>query len=193
MTSDADDESPAGNAPADTAPADTADDHPFPHGIRTAGEREVLEQMLDWYRDAVVRKVEGVDEHDARTSPVRSGTTIAGLLKHLALVEDSWFHHRFAGHSDIEPWTSAPWDDDPDWEFHSAIDDDLGDLVSLYRSACDRSRIAASGHHLDDEAAAAGPAPFSLRFAFVHLIEETARHLGHLDILREYLDGSTGE
>lgn len=176
-----------------TASGNTGDDHPYPDGIRTAGEREMLEMMLDWYRDAVLRKVDGVDAELARTSPLRSGTTIAGLLKHLALVEDSWFHDRFAGRPEPEPWASAPWDDDIDWEFNSARADDLGDLVELYRAACERSRAAAEDRQLDDGAAAAGTRPFTLRYAFVHLIEETARHLGHLDILREYLDGSTGE
>jgi uncharacterized damage-inducible protein DinB len=172
---------------------ETGDDQDFPDGIRTAGEHEMLEQMLDWYREAVLRKVDGIDPRVARTSPLRSGTTIAGILKHLAGVEDSWLHDRFAGHPDPEPWASAPWEDDRDWEFHSALDDDLADLVDLYQAACDRSRAATAGRDLDDEAAAAGANPFTLRFAYVHLIEETARHLGHMDILREYLDGSTGE
>lgn len=174
-------------------PIDTADDQPFPDGIRLAGERDVLDSMLDWYREAVLRKVGGVDPRVARRSPLRSGSTIAGLLKHLALVEDSWFHDRFAGRPEPEPWASAPWNDDRDWDFHSATDDDLADLVELYRSACERSRAATAGRDLDELASAAGSNPFTLRFVYVHLIEETARHLGHLDIIREYLDGSTGE
>ena len=174
------------------APVDTGDDQPYPDGIRTAGELEQLAGMLDWYRAAVMRKVSGISATTARTSPVRSGTTIAGLLKHLALVEDSWFDERFLGNPEGEPWASAPWDDDRDWEFHSAVEDPVDDLVALYEQACARSRAAAAGHQLD-ELAASTPRPFNLRFAYVHLIEETARHLGHLDILREYLDGTIGE
>ena len=174
-------------------PVDTGSDQPFPDGIRTAGDRQLLDDMLDWYRDAVLRKISGVDTRVARTTPLRSGTTIAGLVKHLALVEDSWFHDRFAGRPDPEPWASAPWDVDSDWEFHSAATDDFADVVELYRTACERSRSATAGRDLDDPAIAAGSQPFNLRFAYAHLIEETARHLGHLDILREYLDGSTGE
>jgi uncharacterized damage-inducible protein DinB/predicted enzyme related to lactoylglutathione lyase len=174
-------------------PVDTGSDQPFPEGVQTAGEHQMLAGMLDWYRDAVIRKAAGADARVARTSPLRSGTTIAGLVKHLALVEDSWFHDRFAGRPDPEPWASAPWDDDTDWDFHSAIDDDVADLVELYRTACDRSRAAARDRALDEPAASPGSRPFTLRFAYVHLIEETARHLGHLDVLREYLDGSTGE
>jgi catechol 2,3-dioxygenase-like lactoylglutathione lyase family enzyme len=176
-----------------TPPSDTGSDQDYPDGIRTADERQMLSDMLDWYRDAVLRKVDGISPVTARTSPVRSGTTIAGLLKHLALVEDSWFTERFAGVDDLEPWVSAPWDDDPDWEFHSAATDPVEDVVSLYRAACDRSRTAAAGHALDDPATSPGRREFTLRFAFVHLIEETARHLGHMDILREFLDGSIGE
>lgn len=176
-----------------TPPTDTGDDVPFPDGIRTADERQQLEGMLDWYRDAVLRKVGDVSSRVATTSPLRSGTTIAGLVKHLALVEDSWFHERFAGNEPLEPWASAPWDDDNDWEFHSAADDDFGEVVALYRAACDRSRAAIVGRDLDEPAAGSPTRPFTLRFAVVHLVEETARHLGHLDILREYLDGSTGE
>ena len=165
----------------------------LPAGIHTASEHEMLSGMLDWYRAAVVRKVDGISPATARTTPVRSGTTIAGLLKHLALVEDSWFDDRFAGSPEPEPWASAPWDDDRDWEFHSAVDDRMDELVALYETSCDRSRRAAAGHDLDDRATNAPRRAFNLRFAYVHLIEETARHLGHMDILREYLDGSTGE
>lgn len=174
------------------APSDTGSDQPYPEGIRTATERDLLDGMLDWYREAVLRKIDGVDAHVARTSPLRSGTTIVGLVKHLALVEDSWFHVRFAGEPEPDPWASAPWEDDNDWEFHSAADDDLATVIALYRAACHRSRAAAAGRELDDFSADTDR-PLALRFAYVHLIEETARHLGHMDILREYLDGSTGE
>jgi uncharacterized damage-inducible protein DinB len=168
------------------------DDTEFAAGTHTAPDRQMLESMLEWYRAAVLRKVDGIDPQVARTSPLRSGTTIAGLVKHLALVEDSWIHDRFAGLPEPEPWASAPWDDDRDWEFHSANDEDLAAVVELYRAACDRSRTAAAGRQLDEPAASTGR-PFTLRFALLHLLEETARHLGHIDILREYLDGSTGE
>lgn len=172
-------------------PASQPDDNDFPPGLRTAGEREMLTDMLEWYRTAVVRKVTGIATDVARTSPVGSGSTVSGILKHLALVEDSWFDGRFAGSPEPEPWASAP-DDDPDWDFHSAADDSVDDLIDLYSTACERSRRAAAGRDLDDMAAMS-TRPFNLRFAYLHLIEETARHLGHMDIIREHLDGSTGE
>jgi hypothetical protein len=173
-------------------PPRTVEDSDYPEGTATAGEPEMLTNVLDWYRAAVERKVADVDDRLAHTSPVRSGTTIAGLVKHLALVEDSWFTDRFAGGPEPEPWASAPWDEDPDWEFHTAIEEPLADVVGLYREACDRSRHVVVGRSLDD-LAAGGRRPFTLRYATVHLIEETARHLGHVDILREYLDGTVGE
>jgi len=165
---------------------------PYADGIRMAGEVQVLTDMLEWYRSAAVRKVSGISEANAHTSPVASGTSIAGLLKHLALVEDSWFTDRFAGAPEPEPWASAPWDDDADWEFHSSVTDSVGDLVALYQQACERSRHAAAGRGLEDRAAKSSR-EFTLRFAYVHLIEETSRHVGHIDILREFLDGTVGE
>ncbi|MCU1365332.1 MAG: hypothetical protein JWN39_971 [Ilumatobacteraceae bacterium] len=166
-------------------------DEDFPPGIFVADELELLSTMLEWYRAAVLRKVADLSLRTARTSPVRTGTTLAGVLKHLAGVEDAWFDGRFAGSPEPEPWASMP-PDDREWDFTSALDDSLDDLVELYRTSCARSRRAAADHGLDDLSANARR-PFNLRFAYLHLIEETARHLGHMDILREYLDGTTGE
>lgn len=149
--------------------------------------------MLDWYREGVLLKVDGMDQGAATTSPLRSGTTVAGLVKHLALVEDSWFTDRLAERGEPEPWVSAPFGQDPDWEFHSANEQPLAEVVDLYRQACERSRAVAGGLHLDHAAVEASGRTITLRFVFVHLVEETARHLGHLDVLRELADGRTGE
>ena len=173
------------------APVETGE-RPLPELFAT-DERTVLIEMLDWYRAGVVLKVEGVSALHAAVRPLRSATSIAGIVKHLALVEDSWFTRRFAGRPDPEPWASADWRTDPDWEFNSAVDERLSDLISLYATACDRSRAVAVEHTLDDIGFDTSRHRFSLRFVLVHLIEETARHLGHLDMLRELLDGTTGE
>ena len=100
-----------------------------------------------------------------------------------------------------EPWRSAPFDDDPDWELHSAVDDPPEALLAQYRESCDRSRaataevLAAGG--LDAlsvaESRRPGEGRFSLRWILLHLIEETARHNGHADLIRESIDGLTGE
>lgn len=161
--------------------------------IHAADERPMLAGMLEWYREGVLRKVDGIRQADATTTPLGSGTTAAGLVKHLALVEDSWFTHGLAQQPEPEPWARAPFDDDPDWEFHSANDEPLADSVALYRLACERSRAVAGGRSLDDTAVNRHGRMFSLRFVYLHLIEETARHLGHLDVLRELADGCTGE
>ena len=173
------------------APVDAGDREMPP--VHAADERTMLTAMLDWYREGVVRKVEGMRQADATTSPLRSGTTAAGLVKHLALVEDSWSTTRFAGRPELEPWASAPFDDDRDWEFHSAGEEPLEHAVELYRAACERSREVAAAYALDDTATGPRGREFSLRWVLLHLVEETARHLGHLDLLRELADGSTGE
>ncbi len=160
--------------------------------LHVADERTMLTGMLDWYREGVALKVGGMAQGAATTTPLRSGTTAAGLVKHLALVEDSWFTERLAQRGEVEPWASAPFDQDEDWEFHSANDEPLASVVDLYRAACGRSREVVAAlelyHTVDDRGRA-----ISLRSVLVHLLEETARHLGHLDVLRELADGRTGE
>ncbi len=93
----------------------------------------------------------------------------------------------------VNPWRSAPWDEDRDWEFTTGAQEPIEDSIALYRAAIDRSRATVAGRGLDDLAAAGGDRPFNLRFVLFHMVEETARHLGHLDVLRELLDGTTGE
>jgi hypothetical protein len=100
---------------------------------------------------------------------------------------------RFAGRPLPEPWAAVDLDADPEWEWRSARAEPLAVNVERYRAACERSRAIAAEHDLDDLAAATGPLTFTLRWVLFHLVEETARHLGHLDVLREHLDGATGE
>ena len=114
--------------------------------------------------------------------------TIKGIVKHLARAEDLWFHRKLLGRDWSEPWASAPFDDDPDWDFHSAVLDSIDAVRDLYVAACARSRDAAAGiSDLGTPAAAIsfGVSPVNLRWIFVHMIEETAQHAGHLDLLRD--------
>jgi uncharacterized damage-inducible protein DinB/predicted enzyme related to lactoylglutathione lyase len=174
------------------APVDTGDRRLPP--VHTADERTMLTAMLEWYREGVLLKVAGMQQAAAVVARLRSGTTAAGLVKHLAVVEDIWFTQRFAGQPMPEPWASAPWDGNPDWEFHSARSEPLEDSVALYRAACDRSRgIVAAADSLETTVTVHDDWQVSLRFLLLHLVEETARHLGHLDVLRELADGTTGE
>jgi hypothetical protein len=103
---------------------------------------------------------------------------------------------RFAGRPEREPWASADWDTDPDWEFHAATSLKPDQLRHRYQQACERSRQvladAASLDQLSVQSLSNGQR-FSLRWALLHLIEETARHAGHADLLREAIDGHVGE
>lgn len=156
-----------------------------------ADERTLLAGMLDWYRDGVLEKVTGISDDLAHHVNPGSETSIAGLTKHLALVEDSWFAN-FAGVPHPHPWTDIDWDTNPDWEFRTARAEPLSASIGLYRSAIDRGNLTTAGRLLDEMSLVGRREPFSLRFVYVHVIEETARHLGHLDILCEQLDGRVG-
>jgi predicted enzyme related to lactoylglutathione lyase len=160
--------------------------------VRTADERSVLEAQLEWYREGVVRKVDGMSQADATTAALRSPTTAAGIVKHLALVEDSWFTVRLGRLPVPEPWAAVDFTIDPDWEFRTATEEPLAGSVALYLEACARSRTVVAGLPLDAEGTSQNGTTFSLRWALVHMLEETARHLGHLDVLRELADGTTG-
>lgn len=158
-------------------------DRPRPH-IEATDERTMLLGMLDWCRAGVLTRVRGLDDAVARRSTLGTGTTIVGLVKHLALVEDLWFNSRFAGRPEPGIWATASADPDPDWEVHSALEDDVDDVVALYERACARSRSVCEQAVLDELSHRDEPL-FTLRYALVHVIEETARHLGHIDILSE--------
>jgi uncharacterized damage-inducible protein DinB len=168
-------------------------DRPLPQGVHASDERTLLLAMLEWYRNGVRAKVEGLAPEHVGSSALPSGTTISGLVKHLAYVEDHWFTRVVAGQELPAPWADAPFDQDPDWEFHSAGTEPLADTVALYRAACARSRAVTEGRPLDETVQDGRGRTVSLRFVLLHLVEETARHLGHLDVLRELADGSTGE
>jgi uncharacterized damage-inducible protein DinB len=159
-------------------------------------EWTLLTQFLDHHRSILVRKAEGLDQAQMATRLAPSELTLAGLVKHMALVEDSWFQRRLLGEALGEPWASVDWKADPDWDFHSAVDDDPAELLALYQAACERSRaaVAAVG---DLDAMTRRPnrrgEHFNLRWLLLHMIEETARHNGHADLLRESIDGATGD
>ena len=161
-----------------------------------ASERDAIAQFLDYQRETILLKAEGLDRRQlARTIPT-SGLTLAGILYHLALVEESWLEENFAGLPLREPWTGVDWDADPDWEFRTAATLDPDEVRQRYRDACERSRsVAAKASSLDDLSVMPlrSGNRFTLRWVQLHLIEETARHAGHADLLREAIDGVTGE
>jgi len=158
--------------------------------LQPADERTALEQRLDAYRAEVAEQLGRLTDEQARARPLAAtDMTAGGIVKHLAWAEDLWFQARFLGFDLPEPWASAPLAHDDDWPFHSAADDTVEDLIALHRSACDRSRSAATGTDLSATAAVSsfGSGPVSLRWILVHMIDETARHVGHLDLLLDAL------
>lgn len=151
-------------------------------------EREMLLEFLDFYRSVMIRKIEGVDPEGLRMSPVGSGTCLGGLLKHLAYVERWWFQAFFTSREVDFPWTEK----DPDADFRLSDDDTAESLIALYRRECDLSREVVGEGGLD--ASVPGRrGDVTLRWILVHMVEETARHAGHADIIREMLDGSVGD
>lgn len=178
---------------------DSVTPRPVPAGMnRLPGtEREVLEKFLDFYRTVLARKAEGLSAEQLRRTTSASDLTLAGLVKHMALVEDSWFTIRFADQPVPDPWGDAERDHDQDWEMTSALDDSPQDLLDLFDTACDRSRaVVAATSSLDAEMPpeqAGSRGATNLRWIMVHMIEEYARHTGHADYLRESIDGQTGD
>ncbi|HET9876049.1 MAG TPA: DinB family protein [Mycobacterium sp.] len=164
---------------------------PEPPGRRrewaTGGERETLESFLDDYRDVVVRKVSGLSDADARRRLVSSQTTVGGLVKHLRWAEYGWFDQLLQQRADDNRRQH-----ERSWEFEFLPDESLATLVTEYQRQCEQSRRIAAQYPLDHVVAHRRLGQVSLRWMYVHMIEETARHAGHLDILREQLDGATG-
>lgn len=167
-----------------------------PEPSNAGPELPALTGFLDWQRETILLKSDGLTgaELDRRHSP--SSLTLAGLLNHLARVEDTWFRVRFAGLPPDPLW--ADWDRaaDPDRDFRTATEAEPAELRARYREACARSReIVAAAGSLDQRSAGASPEGqhWDLRWILLHMLEETARHAGHADLLREAIDGTTGE
>jgi uncharacterized damage-inducible protein DinB len=157
--------------------------------VSTGAEREVLEAFLDLYREVMRRKVTGLSEDQLRIRHVPSATTLAGLVRHLTAVERGWFQRRLGQYPDeaLDPNTGGG---DDSWDLGPA--DTIERLLADYDAACEESRRIAAGMALDDAVPHPRLGKVSLRWVLVHMIEETARHAGHADIIRELTDGRTG-
>lgn len=159
-------------------------------------EKETLVAFLDYYRAVLVDKASGLTDEALHTRLPPSTLTLGGLVNHMALVEDDWFTSDFSGGELPEPWASAPWDDDRDWEFNSAASTPTAELFARYREAIARSNRVID--EVDDLGALSAKTDrdgenWSMRWILVHMIEETARHCGHADFIRESIDGSVGD
>jgi uncharacterized damage-inducible protein DinB len=150
-------------------------------------ERLLLEAFLDDYRDIVPRKVSGLSDNDARRRLVASPTTVGGLVKHLRWAEYGWFDQLLQERSDDNRRSH-----DRGWEFEFLPEESLPTLMAEYQAQCAESRRIAARYPLDHEVPHRRFGTVSLRWIYVHMIEETARHTGQIDILREQLDGATG-
>jgi hypothetical protein len=155
--------------------------------VSVGSEREVLETFLDLYRAVVTRKLAGLSDAQIRQRHVPSQTTLGGLINHLTLVEREWFQVVLTGRP-ADELDNAPRDDG--WMLDPG--ESAGSLIARYERACAASRRAASGYALEDSVPHPRLGQVSLRWIYIHLIEETARHAGHADILREQTDGTTG-
>jgi hypothetical protein len=156
---------------------------------------ELLAGYLDYYRDGVLRKFDGLSEEEVRRSRLPSGWTPLGLLKHLAYVELRWFRWGFAAEQVDQPWGDQRL---RDGEWYVEPGETVEEVKAFFREQCSCSRAIAAKGELADRAAAGGrfatteDAP-TLAWILFHVLQEYARHLGHLDIVRELADGITGE
>lgn len=151
----------------------------------------MLTAFLDYQRGIVLRKIGELSDEDLRRPMTPSNISLLGMTKHLAYVERWWFRANFLGEDVAFPWS----DDDPDADFRMEAEDLTEDIVALYREEIVRSQAITAAAGLDDVARHSDPDAegVTLRWILLHMIEEVARHLGHYDIIRERLDGATGD
>ena len=154
-------------------------------------ERDALGGFLDLQRDGLIRKIEGVSDADARRTPTASALSLLGIVKHCALWERRWFQVVVAGQRFPGEWPEGDYTGMAE-DFVVGEQDTVEDWVASYREQAAISREITAGMKLDAPCARTDLADRNLRWVLLHLIEETARHAGHADIIRETLDGTRG-
>jgi Protein of unknown function (DUF664) len=169
-----------------TAPAVTRIDEPS-----TGAERPMLEGWLEWQRHTLLMKAAGLTAEQLKlASAPPSNLTLLGLIRHMTEVERSWFRRRAAGDTDIEHLYCS--DDNPDGDFDDVADADAEADYGAFLAELDAVRKAAADLPLEHEFPTPRRSAISLRWVYLHMIEEYARHNGHADLLRERIDGATG-
>ncbi|HEX7717152.1 MAG TPA: DinB family protein [Marmoricola sp.] len=148
-----------------------------------ADERTQLEEFLETNRDELVETLDGLDEEQARRRLVPSLTTLLGLVKHVTWAEQVWFHVGLAGRTREE--LGIPHENEPSWELEDG--DTIASVLAEYRRVRAEARDIASAYGLDDLVRHNRRGPLTLRWLYLHMIEEVARHAGHADILREQI------
>jgi len=155
----------------------------------TAGEKQSLFVSLDRHRDVVLWKLDGLTDEQLRAPMTPSGTSLLGLVKHLAAVESGWFCETFGRETEPLPFDQEDENADLRIDPHETTDE----VLAFYA----RARVAADRVidelDIDDVGTAWFGDAVSLRWVLIHMVEETARHVGHMDILRELIDGATGD
>ena len=156
------------------------------------GELERVRSYIAW-------KCGGLDAVGLSQRLGPSSITLGGLLKHLAVTEDTHFARLWLAHEPVAPWDRVDWDKDPDWDWHSAASDSPAELMGMWMESVQRSRAivaqALADGGLDQVGrfvSRNGESP-NLRRILLDLIEEYARHVGHADLIRQSVDGLTGE
>lgn len=163
-------------------------DHP-----QSWDERSTLLAMLQYTRATGIEKATGLSDAQAAAAPLATSplTSVGGVLNHMRWVEHSWIENRFVDGPDLGPWT----DESPDQEFIDGATLPLQAVIDGYREQAVTTDAIIARLDLDDRSAMpfrSGDHP-TLRWVILHLIEENARHNGHIDILRELADGTTGD
>ena len=160
----------------------------------------MLRSFLDHYRATIRLQASGLTDAQLDQPLPPSDLTLGGMLKHLAFVEDYWFSYHLAAREPAPPWDTAPWGDDPDWDWHSAAGATHGELDALLAEAITRSderldAVLADDPELDRPVARprdpAKGATATVRWVLVHMVEEYCRHAGHADLIRQSIDGAT--
>ncbi|MFJ3307816.1 DinB family protein [Streptomyces sp. NPDC086549] len=165
-----------------------------PEPAQNADERTMLEGWLDYHRQTLAWKCEGLTDAQLRTASVEpSELSLMGLVRHMAEVERGWFRNVLVG-DDLDSIYFT--EEDPDGEFHLTESDTWEEAYTTWQAEIEAARRAAVGFGLDDLSKSTSRRtgePFSLRWIYTHMIEEYARHNGHADLVRERIDGATGD
>jgi uncharacterized damage-inducible protein DinB len=170
------------------APVPVVDEATVTEAAHQGDERATLMGFLQRQRDLVAWKLSDAPDDVLRSVSTTSGLTLHGIVRHLENVERSWLRDVFAGEEDlIFDWTEK----DPDGEFHVPPEVPMAELLAAYAEESGRCDVVVESSLSLDEISERREV--SLRWIIVHLIEETARHLGHIDLLREQADGRVGE
>lgn len=155
----------------------------------TGAEKESLHASLNRHREVVLWKIEGLDDEQLRRPMTPSGTSLLGLVKHLGAVEYGWFCTTFGRQTERLPFS----DEDPEADLRVTPDESSEHVLAFYaraRAAADQVIVELD---LEDQGTAWFGSDVTLRWVLIHLVEETARHTGHLDIVRELIDGAVGD